>query len=118
MVLVDTSVWIDHFRVGEAELTRLLAHDEVATHLFVVGELAAGNLKDRDSVLAMFDALPHLGTAQHQEVLHLLSAHKLYGTGIGWVDLHLLTAAKLHGLPILSHDGRMATAAKKLKIAY
>jgi predicted nucleic acid-binding protein len=118
MILADSSAWIDMFRAGLPELERLLVHGEVVTHDFVIGELAAGNLKDRDHTLRLLQDLPRLGTAQNSEVLHLLHTHKLYASGLGWVDLHLLAAAKLHNCPIFTHDQRLSATARKLRIGY
>jgi predicted nucleic acid-binding protein len=118
MILADTSAWIDMFRAGVGELERLLVHGEIVTHDFVIGELASGNLKDRDHTLSLLQNLPRLDTAQNSEVLHLLNVHKLYGTGIGWIDLHLLAAAKLHNCPLFTHDQRLGAAAKKLRIGH
>jgi predicted nucleic acid-binding protein len=106
------------FRAGLAELERLLLYGEVVTHDFVIGELACGNLKDRDQTLTLLQDLPRLGTAQNSEVLHLLYSHRLCGSGLGWIDLHLLAAAKLHNCPLLTHDQRLSAAAKKLRIGY
>jgi predicted nucleic acid-binding protein len=118
MILADTSAWIDMFRAELAELERLLAHGDVVIHDFIIGELASGNLKDRDHTLRLLQDLPRLDTAQNSEVLHLLSVHKLYGAGIGWIDLHLLAAAKLHNCPLFTNDQRLGAAAKKLRISY
>lgn len=118
MILADTSAWIDMFGAGLAELERLLVHGEVIIHDFVIGELASGNLKDRDQTLRLLQDLPRVETAQNSEVLHLLNAHKLYGAGIGWIDLHLLAAAKLHHCPLFTQDQRLSAAAKKLRIDY
>jgi predicted nucleic acid-binding protein len=118
MILADSSTWIDMFRAGLAELERLFLHGDVVTHEFVIGELACGNLKDRDHTLRLLQDLPRLGTAQNSEVLHLLHSNKLYGSGLGWIDLHLLAAAKLHNCPLLTHDQRLSAAAKKLRIGY
>jgi predicted nucleic acid-binding protein len=118
MILADSSAWIDMFRAGLAELERLLVLGEVVTHDFVIGELACGNLRDRDRTLGMLQELPRLDTAQNSEVLHLVHANKLYGTGLGWIDLHLLAAAKMHNCPLFTPDLRLGAAARKLRISY
>ena len=114
MILADTSVWIDHFRSYNTELASLLEEGEVLVHDFVIGELASGNLRDREATLHRLQRLPPVRTARHSEVLHLLEAHRLHGTGLGWVDLHLLTAAKLSNCRLLTLDRSLRDAAKQL----
>ena len=114
MILADTSVWIDHFRSRNAEFSRLLEEGEVQIHDFIIGELASGNLRDRELTLHRLQRLPLLKTARNSEVLHLLEAHQLHGTGLGWVDLHLLTAAKLSNCSLLTLDRSLQYAAKRL----
>lgn len=117
MILADTSVWIDHFRFQNARLVSILEQDQVLIHDFIMGELAAGNLKDRESTLRELQNLPRIETALHYEVLHVLEAHQLAGSGLGWVDLHLLAAAKLHGSLIFTLDRNLEKAAKRLRVA-
>jgi hypothetical protein len=117
VTLVDTSVWVDHFRRGNAVLTRLLAAEEVALHPFVLGEIAAGNLKDRTQTLACLGCLPQAPVAGENEVRHLLESRRLWGRGLGWVDLHLLASAALAGMRLLTIDRALAEAAGLLGIA-
>ena len=84
MILVDTSVWIAHFREG-SKLAPLLSEGLVMVHPFVVGELACGNLKYRDRILSDLQALPPAVPATHEEALRLVKDRKLWGTGIGWI---------------------------------
>ena len=114
MTLADTSVWIDHFRSYNTELARLLEEGEVLMHDFVIGELASGNLRERKATLHKLGRLPPIRTARHSEVLHLLEAHKLQGTGLSWVDLHLLAASKLSNCGLLTLDRSLGDATKKL----
>ncbi|MGH9336341.1 MAG: type II toxin-antitoxin system VapC family toxin, partial [Vicinamibacteria bacterium] len=93
MILVDTSVWVDHLRAAEEELESLLGQGLVLSHAFVIGELACGNLKNRREILSLLEALPRASVANHEEVLHLVAEQKLYGKGLGWVDVHLLAAS-------------------------
>ncbi len=95
MILVDTSVWVDHLRTGEPRLAALLETSEVLVHPFVIGELACGNLRDRATVLGLLGNLPHAAAASDAEVLHAIERHRLMGRGIGYVDAHLLAAALL-----------------------
>ena len=95
MTLVDTSVWIDHLDHADARLVRLLANKSAAVHPFVIGELAAGSIKNRKTTLGTLALLPAAPIANENEVHHLLDSHRLWCTGLGWVDLHLVAAARL-----------------------
>lgn len=95
MILVDTSVWVDHLRAGDAELAALLNGSQVLMHPFVLGELACGNLRNRMEVLALLKDLPRAAVATDEEVLFFIEQHALMGRGIGYVDAHLLAAVAL-----------------------
>ena len=86
MVLVDTSVWVDHLRRGESLLQDFLSAGQVATHPSVIGELACGNLANRKEILKLLSALPLVSVATTEEVMHLIEFHKLSGNGLGWID--------------------------------
>ena len=118
MILVDTSVWIDHLRQGDAELADALQQGRVAIHPFVVGELACGNLRARTEVLGLLQALPSLPVATSNEVLYFIDAHALMGRGIGYVDVHLLAAARLAGAQFWTRDKRLRAAAADLRLAH
>ena len=98
MILVDTSVWVDHLRRGNARLARLLEETQVCSHPFVIGELARGRLENRREILALLQSLPQLRSATDGEVLYFIEQQELMGRGIGYVDAHLLAAAKLAGV--------------------
>jgi predicted nucleic acid-binding protein len=115
-MLVDTSVWVDHLRRRNATLVGLLEQAQVWTHAFVIGELACGNLAQRDSVLNALTALPQAPAVSHDEVLTFLNAHRLMGGGLGWVDIHLLASAKLGRLPFWTLDKRLAAVAATLQL--
>ena len=83
MILVDTSLWIDHLRKGDAELASLLNEGAVLCHPFVIGELACGNLRNRENILSLLGALPMSTLASHEEVLRLVSDRKLHDKGLG-----------------------------------
>jgi predicted nucleic acid-binding protein len=104
MILVDTSVWIDHFRSGNRVLSEVLNLGLVLTHPFVIGELACGNMKNRARILADLNALPSTLIATNEEVLQLIEQRKLWGRGIGWVDAHLMTAALLSNCRLWTLD--------------
>ena len=117
MVIVDTSVWVDHFRRGNRRLTSLLEEGAVALHPFVIGELACGNLKNRQEVLSLLRALPRVGSATDEEGLDFTERNKLMGKGLGWIDVHLLASAVLAGVPLWALDRRLTEAAARLGIA-
>jgi predicted nucleic acid-binding protein len=115
MILVDTSVWIDHLRHGDAELTKLLNAGQVLTHPFVIGELALGSLQNRNIVIGALQNLPQVTIASDAEVLQFIDSHALFGTGIGYIDTHLLAAAKLSpGTLILTRDKRLLAESVRL----
>src|SRR5215831_3940046 len=114
MTLVDTSVWIDHFRKPDATLAQLLANRSAALHEFVLGELAGGSLPRRVATLTFLRRLPRVPIAQDSEVHHLLESHRLWGKGFGWVDLHLLASSILSGFTLLTADQRLMQLATKL----
>jgi predicted nucleic acid-binding protein len=111
VILVDTSVWINHFRKGGSNLRELLSKDLVLVHPFVVGELACGNLKNRARILSDLEALPAAVSATHEEVMRLIEDRKLWGLGIGWIDAHLLASALLSDCQFWTLDGRLGRAA-------
>lgn len=117
MILVDTSVWVDFLRKGIPLLSDLLDAGEVMTHPFVIGELACGNLANREEILDLLAMLPQVKQATHSETLHLVEIHHLQGKDIGWIDVHLLASALLGHVPLWTRDRRLDEVAKKLNIA-
>ena len=117
MTLVDTSVWVDHFRNGNQALEALLHAGEVMTHPFVVGELACGSLRNRAEVLRLLKDLPDAPLAGHDEVMELVERKRLWSQGIGWIDAHLIASALLAGVTVWSMDRRLSALAKRLRIA-
>jgi predicted nucleic acid-binding protein len=109
MILVDTSVWVDHFRVFDERLVALLNAGEVLGHPFVSGELALGNLRRRDAVLGDLRDLHQAEVASDEDVLQLIDREALFGRGIGYVDAHLLAAARL------TVDGKLWTRDRRLQ---
>jgi len=118
MVLVDTSVWIDHLRKGNPHLKVVLEEGEVMCHPFVLGELACGNLKNRDEVLSLLESLPAAKTAEDQEILAFIEFHSLMGHGLGLVDVHLLASALLSNVSLWTADRRLREAAGMLNLQY
>jgi predicted nucleic acid-binding protein len=95
MILVDTSIWIDHFRAADQQLMALLTRNEVLSHSFVIGEIALGGVAKRADVLRYLNNLPAAVVATHDEVMTFIARHKLMNTGLGYVDATLLTSAAL-----------------------
>lgn len=119
MILVDTSVWVDHLRSGDAPLAELLERGAVLGHPFVIGEIACGSLTDRGAILALLQHLPMAAVAEPDEVLGYINRHKLHGKGIGYVDVHLLTATALTGgAKLWTRDRRLHAVARELGCAH
>jgi predicted nucleic acid-binding protein len=119
LILVDTSVWIDHLRRGDARLTALLDAASVLVHPFVIGEIACGNLADRKTVIELLQALPTSAVADPGEVLVFIERHPLHGKGLGYVDAHLLAAVALApGATLWTRDKRLGAAAQGLGYAH
>lgn len=119
MILVDTSVWIDHLRVGEPILVQRLRENRVFIHPFVIGELACGNLQNRDVVLSHLQNLPSVPLASDDEVLFFIERHQLMGLGIGYVDTHLLAAVILEGgVQLWTRDKRLHKVSEALRLAF
>ena len=119
MILVDTSVWVDHLRDGAPALAAALEQGSVLMHPFVLGELACGNLKNRGEVLRLLGDLPAAPLATDPEALDYIERRALMGRGIGYVDVHLLASAVLAGAARLwTRDKRLAAVAADLKLAY
>jgi predicted nucleic acid-binding protein len=118
MVLVDTSVWVAHFREGEARLQDLLEEGKVLCHPFIIGELACGKLANRREILELLQALPQATVTSHDEVMRFLELHKLMGFGLGYIDVHLLASTRLSVVPLWTKDIKLREAAEKLEVAF
>jgi predicted nucleic acid-binding protein len=110
VILADTSLWVDHFRRGNFTLSEWLERGEVATHPFVIGELACGNLRARQHILEMLRALPAVAELSHDEAMQFIESHRLHGRGLGWIDVHLLASSMLAGARLLTLDTRLGAA--------
>lgn len=118
MILVDTSVWVDHLRSNEPGLVQALETGTVCTHPFVIGELACGNLSNCREVLTLLQDLPAAPVATGAEALAFIDARSLMGRGIGYVDVHLLASAALAGdTRLWTRDQRLASVARDLQLA-
>jgi predicted nucleic acid-binding protein len=119
MILVDTSVWIDHLRDNDKGLIDLLNNCQVLMHPFILGELACGNLVYRDKFLGLLKDLPRSPVATEDEVLLFIDRQALMGQGIGYIDAHLLAAVALEGMTRLwTRDKRLHIAAERLSLVY
>lgn len=118
MILVDTSIWADHFGRPEREFQSLLEREEVLGHPYVTAEIALGNLADPAGTIAMLEALPQAQVATQSELMLFIERERLAGKGIGFVDAHLLTASRLSGALIWTRDKRLRTQAKALGLAW
>jgi len=118
LVLVDTSVWIDHLRKREPELEKELEAGSVLTHPFVIGELACGNLRNRTTILTLLHDLPAAKVATDDETLVYIEKHALMGRGIGYIDAHLLASAALTGLWLWTRDKRLNAVAESKGVAW
>lgn len=118
MILVDSSIWIDHLRQPDFRLAALLNNARVLTHAFVIGELALGNFINRNMALSLLRGLPRAPLADNDEVMELIDRQSLFGAGIGYVDAHLLASALLATPASLwTRDKRLQEVAERLEIS-
>ena len=118
MVLVDTSIWISHFRENNSHLKKLLLDESVSCHPFIIGELACGNIKNREEIIPLLQAIPQALVVENDEVLQFIEHKKLMGIGIGLIDVHLLASSFLTGIPLWTADKRLHMTASKYNISY
>lgn len=117
MILVDTSVWVEHLRRGLPRLATLLQEGKVLIHSWVIGELACGNLRNRADALELLQGLPAAVVASDQEVLLMIKQNQLMGRGIGYVDAHMLASAKLSHCQLWTQDRRLAVLTEERGLA-
>jgi predicted nucleic acid-binding protein len=117
VILVDTSVWVEHLRRGLPRLATLLQEGKVLIHSWVIGELACGNLRNRADVLELLQGLPAAVVASDQEVRLMIEQHQLMGRGIGYVDAHMLASAKLSHCQLWTQDRRLAVLTEERGLA-
>jgi hypothetical protein len=118
MILVDTNVWIKHLRDSDTELIEQLNIGFVTCHPFIIGELACGNLGNRDELLMLFQTLPSAPVVEPAEILNFIENKSLMGRGLGYVDIHLLASAILGNVVLWTYDRRLHEAAMALNVAY
>lgn len=118
MVLVDTSIWVEHLRKGNRQLERLLTDAEVLCHPFIIGELACGNITNRKEILSLLRSLPLAPVLEFDEFLFFIDENQLMGIGIGFVDVHILASSRLAGTLLWTADKKLNSAAIKLSLNY
>ncbi len=119
MILIDTSVWIDHFHAPEPLLTSLLALDEAGCHPHVIEELALGSIKNRAAILGRLGNLHRFPVLSHTEAMTLIEHNNLWGRGLSLVDTHLLGSTMLvAGARLWTRDKRLAAACHEAGLAY
>ena len=118
MVLIDTSVWVNHLRAGNDHLKKLLLEMRVSCHPFIVGELACGNIKNRKEFLSLIQTLPMVQSINEKEFLYFVEQNNLIGKGVGFVDVHLLASARLSEISLWSFDKKLDRIASYLDINY
>ena len=118
MILVDTSVWIDHFHHTDEGLIELLLSNQVCIHPFVLGELSCGNILNRKEVLSLLRTLRSIDLVLDEEVFILIEDRELFGKGLGFIDFHLLASALIHHIPIWTRDKSLKRIAGELGIVF
>jgi len=118
MVLVDTSIWIDHFRKPSSKFIEILNNSEVSCHPYVIGELACGNLKNRKEILSLLHSLPMVKSVENDEILFFIEAHSLSGKGLGYIDINLLASSKVSEHHFWTKDKRLKDAAERLGLGF
>jgi predicted nucleic acid-binding protein len=114
MILVDSSIWVAHLRDGNVGLENLLIEGNVACHPFIIGELACGNIENREEVISLLQSLPMALQAEHDEVLQFIDNYRLMGTGLGYIDMHLLASANLTKILLWTLDKKLHKVSLKL----
>lgn len=119
MILVDTSVWVQHFRSADARLVAALDDELVLTHPYVIGELACGSLRNRNEILDLLGQMPSAPVASDAEALQFINSRRLMGRGICLIDVHLLASTALSdSATFWTHDKRLESIAETMKLAF
>ena len=117
-MLVDTSVWIDHFRRSHPALVTALDRGDVECHEFVLGELACGSLPRRDEVLTLMRTLPRIAAVSHDEAMALVAERRLWARGLGWIEVNLLAATLVGGVRLWTLDRRLGKVAQDFGVGW
>lgn len=116
MILVDSSVWIDHFQSSNGRIAALLESEKVLMHPFVLGEIACGKLQNREEILKLMQALPSVRQAENDEVRILIEQHQLHSRGVGLIEMHLLASCLIDHCTLWTNDKRLNTIATELHV--
>jgi predicted nucleic acid-binding protein len=114
VIIIDTSVWIDHFREGNAALKMLLLQQQVVQHPFITAEILLGNVRERENLQNLLNGLPQTAICDSGQLFDIITDNKLYGCGIGVVDAHILAATLKNGHQLWTRDKRLANQSQKL----
>ena len=117
-ILVDTSVWINHLREGDKNLTQLLEQGLVACHPFIVGEIACGSIKNRNEIINLLNDLPSTEIIDHSDIMGFIENRKIMNKGIGYIDVHLLGSALVSDTPLWTFDKALRKIAIQFSIGY
>jgi predicted nucleic acid-binding protein len=117
-ILVDTSVWINHLREGDQNLTELLEQGLVACHPFIVGEIACGGIKNRHEIIDLLNDLPSTEIIDHADIMEFIENRKIMNIGIGYIDVHLLGSALVSDTPLWTFDKALRKIAIQFSIGY
>ena len=118
MILVDTSIWVSHFREGKSHLKKLLLDEIVVCHPFIIGELACGHIKNREEIISLLKSLPKARTVEDDEILQFIENRRLMGLGMGLIDVHLLASSLLTNTLLWTADKQLRAVSSKLNILY
>ena len=118
MVLVDTSVWINHFKKSNTELKKLLLDVDVLSHPYILGEIACGNIANRKEILLLMKSLPKAETTEDEEIFEFIEQNRLYGSGLGLIDVHLLASTILSKAYLWTLDKKLSQIATKFNVCY
>lgn len=117
LIIVDTSIWIDHLRRANLELNRLIATDQCVLHPYVLAEIALGNLPDWSRRISRLAALPSVEPLAPAELLQAIARLELQGSGLGFVDAHLLGVASIQpNMRLWTRDRRLAEHAEAMSL--
>ena len=117
MILVDTSVWVDHFKKRDRRISDILEQRQILTHPYVIGEIMLGQFTDRLLIRELFVNLESCAVASQTEILEFIETEKLFGRGVGLIDVHLLASARLSSAKLLTHDKRLRQVASELRLS-
>ena len=118
MILVDTSVWVEHFRSANSKLVKILNDGDVICHPFIIGELACGNIKNRNKIFSLLQSLPMAKQANNDEILEFIEIKKLMGKGLGYIDIHLLASAFLSNVSLWSLDKKLKHLSLQFNVGF